>query len=301
MDKIPETMSGSSFTAIPIAVALLVLVPGRNSAQSSKNLTPKRVMEVHHEALTVDTHCDTPMNILKQGYDIGRHNSTGKVDLPRMKEGGLDVMFFAIFTGQKKRTTASYEEAYQLARRMTDSTRAAVSRYPEMAEIALTSADAARIEKQGKRAIYLGMENGFPLGKDIRRVEEFYNNGIRYITLCHSRHNDICDSSSDRLPSEHNGLSSFGREVVMEMNRLGMIIDVSHISDKSFYDVISLSLAPVIASHSSARALARHNRNMSDPMIRALARNGGVIQICLLDEYVKDPDPANPAPHWNRR
>lgn len=251
-------------------------------------------MEVHHEALTVDTHCDTPMNILKQGYDIGRHNSTGKVDLPRMKEGGLDVMFFAIFTGQKKRTTASYEEAYQLARRMTDSTRAAVSRYPEMAEIALTSADAARIEKQGKRAIYLGMENGFPLGKDIRRVEEFYNNGIRYITLCHSRHNDICDSSSDRLPSEHNGLSSFGREVVMEMNRLGMIIDVSHISDKSFYDVISLSLAPVIASHSSARALARHNRNMSDPMIRALARNGGVIQICLLDEYVKDPDPANP-------
>ncbi|HNQ38369.1 MAG TPA: dipeptidase [Prolixibacteraceae bacterium] len=279
---------------------LLLAGPGNVVAQTSKNLTPQRVQRVHEEALTVDTHCDTPMNILEGGLDIGKRNSTGKVDLPRMKEGGLDVMFFAIFTGQEKRTPASYEEVHRLAHRMTDSTLAAVRRYPELAEIALGSADAARIEKQGKRAIYLGMENGFPLGKEIRRVEEFYNKGIRYITLCHSKHNDICDSSSDRLPPEHNGLSPFGREVVMEMNRLGMIIDVSHISDKSFYDVVAISLAPVIASHSSVRAIAHHDRNMSDDMIKALARHGGVIQICLLDEYVKDPDPANPRTRLER-
>lgn len=283
----------SLFTAI-IMVILLGSLTEAAVAQSNKNLTPQRVQKVHDEALTVDTHCDTPMNILERGLDIGERNSTGKVDLPRMKEGGLDVMFFAIFTSQEKRTPASYEEVYRLAHRMTDSTLAAVRRYPELAEVALAPADAARIEKQGKRAIYLGMENGFPLGKEIGRVEEFYNKGIRYITLCHSKHNDICDSSSDRLPPEHHGLSPFGREVVMEMNRRGMIIDVSHISDKSFYDVVGISLAPVIASHSSVRAIARHDRNMSDDMIRALARNGGVIQICLLDEYVKDPDPSNP-------
>lgn len=287
-------MRRSTLTAVLVAAAFLVSGQGNASAQSNKNLTPQRVQKVHDEALTVDTHCDTPMNILERGLDIGERNSTGKVDLPRMKEGGLDVMFFAIFTSQEKRTPASYEEVYRLAHRMTDSTLAAVSRYPELAEIALAPADAARIEIQGKRAIYLGMENGFPLGKEIGRVEEFYNKGIRYITLCHSKHNDICDSSSDRLPPEHQGLSPFGREVVMEMNRLGMIIDVSHISDKSFYDVVAISLAPVIASHSSVRAIAHHDRNMSDDMIKALARNGGVIQICLLDEYIKDPDPSNP-------
>ncbi|HPJ80074.1 MAG TPA: membrane dipeptidase, partial [Prolixibacteraceae bacterium] len=223
-------MRNTNLFASLIVSVLWLNGPGNTYAQTSKNLTPQRVQKVHDEVLTVDTHCDTPMNILERGLDIGVRNSTGKVDLPRMKEGGLDVMFFAIFTSQEKRTPAGYEEVYRLAHRMTDSTLAAVRRYPELAEVALAPADAARIEKQGKRAIYLGMENGFPLGKEIGRVEEFYNKGIRYITLCHSKHNDICDSSSDRLPPEHHGLSPFGREVVMAMNRLGMIIDVSHIS-----------------------------------------------------------------------
>jgi membrane dipeptidase len=134
------------------------------------------------------------------------------------------------------------------------------------------------------------MENGFPLAKDINRVEEFYNKGVRYITLCHSYHNDICDSSSDSKPAEHNGVSEFGKQVIAEMNRLGMMVDISHASDKSFFDAIELSKAPVIASHSSVRAIAHHNRNMTDEMIKKLAEKGGVIQICLLDEYIKDPD-----------
>ena len=252
----------------------------------------KRVKKIHERILTVDTHCDTPMNMLEDNFDIGIRNNPpqSRVDFPRMKEGGLDAMFFAAFTGQRERTTENTENAYKMANQMIDVTYEACNKYNEMAEVALNSADALRLEKQGKRAIYIGMENGFPIGTDISRVKEFYNRGVRYITLCHSLNNDICDSSSDRKGAEHNGLSEFGREVVKEMNKYGMMIDVSHISDKSFYDVIKLSKSPVIASHSSVRAIAHHNRNMTDDMIKALAAKGGVIQICLLDVYIKDPD-----------
>src|SRR5690606_18552285 len=173
---------------------------------------------------------------------------------------------------------------------MIDSTMAVCQKYSNLAEIATHSDDAERLKKQEKRAIYIGLENGFPLGTEITRVKEFYDKGVRYITLSHSRNNDICDSSTDAAGAEHNGLSRFGEEVVAEMNRLGIMVDVSHISDKAFYDVINFSKAPVIASHSSVRAIARHPRNMTDDMIKALAKNGGVIQICLLDDYVKDPD-----------
>jgi membrane dipeptidase len=207
-----------------------------------------------------------------------------------MKEGGLDAMFFAAFTSQKERTAENTENAYQMANQMIDATYNACSKYSEMAEVALTPEDAIRLEKQGKRAIFIGMENGFPIGTDIKRIKEFYARGVRYITLCHSLNNDICDSSSDKKGAEHDGLSKFGEEVVKEMNKYGMMVDVSHISDKSFYDVIKLSKAPVIASHSSVRAIAHHNRNMTDNMIKTLAKNGGVIQICLLDDYIKDPD-----------
>lgn len=260
------------------------------SGQPVQVPSPEKVRQVHERALTVDTHCDTPMNMVEDGYDIGKKNRQGKVDLPRMKEGGLDAMFFAAFTTQKARTEENYRESYVMANRLIDSTYAAVKRYPNLAEIALSEKDALRIEKSGKRAIYIGMENGFPLAEDITRVAEFYQKGVRYITLCHSSNNDICDSSSDRKGPEHNGLSSFGAQVVGEMNRLGMIIDVSHISDKSFWDVLKVSKAPVIASHSSVRSIAHHKRNLSDDMIKALAAKGGVIQICLLDEYIKDPD-----------
>ncbi len=136
----------------------------------------------------------------------------------------------------------------------------------------------------------MGMENGFPLNKDLQRVEEFYNRGIRYITLAHTKNNDICDSSTDENGAEHNGLSEYGVEVVKEMNRLGMLIDVSHISDQAFYDVIEQSEAPVFASHSSVRSLCNHPRNLDDEMIKTLANNGGVIQICIYGSYIQDDD-----------
>lgn len=252
----------------------------------------KKVMKIHDKAITVDTHCDTPMALLEDEFDVSVRNKPPKsrVDFPRMKEGGLDAMFFAAFTGQRERTSENTQAAYDMANRMIDKTYEVCEKNPDLAEVATEPGDVIRIASEGRRAIYIGMENGFPIGTELSRVEEFYKKGVRYITLCHSSNNDICDSSTDKKGAEHNGLSGFGKKVVKEMNRLGMMVDVSHISDKSFYDVVELSSAPVIASHSSVRSIAHHPRNMSDDMIKALAEKGGVIQICMLDDYIKDPD-----------
>jgi membrane dipeptidase len=166
-----------------------------------------------------------------------------------------------------------------------------VNKYSNLAELATSPSDAYLIQKSGKRAIYIGIENGYPVGTDIKNVEEFYKLGARYITLCHTKNNDICDSSTDKKGEEHGGLSDFGKKVVKEMNRLGMMVDVSHISDKSFYDVLKTSKTPIIASHSSARAVCNHPRNLDDEMLKALAKNGGVVQLCVLNSYIKEQDP----------
>jgi membrane dipeptidase len=262
------------------------------TSEKVMNKLEKKANRIHSQCLTVDTHCDTPMLMIKPGFNLREaHQSPySRVDLPRMKKGGLDAMFFGVFTGQKPRMEENYLKTYVLANRMLDSIHAMVEKNSDLATLALKADDLERISRTGKRAVYIGMENGFPLAKDISRVEEFYNKGVRYITLCHSFHNDICDSSSDPAPAEHNGLSDFGRQVVAEMNRLGMMVDVSHISDKAFFDVMEASKAPVIASHSSVRSVALHNRNMTDEMIKKLAEKGGVMQICLLDVYIKEPD-----------
>ena len=262
------------------------------TSEKDMNKLEKKAQRIHAKCLTIDTHCDTPMQMIKPGFNIRdeHHAPKSRVDLPRMKSGGVDAMFFAVYTGQKPRTEANYGSTYALANQMLDSIHSVVKHNSDLATLALKADDLERIEKTGRRAIYIGMENGFPIAKDLTRVEEFYKKGVRYITLCHSFHNDICDSSSDAAPAEHNGVSDFGKQVISEMNRLGMMIDVSHASDKSFFDAVELSKAPVIASHSSVRSVAKHDRNMSDEMIKKLAQKGGGIQICLLDVYIKEPD-----------
>ena len=177
------------------------------------------------------------------------------------------------------------EEALEITREIY----ATVEQYPEDLEVATRADDLARIAKQGKHAIYIGMENGYPLGNDPELLDSFYDHGIRYVTLVHTRNNDICDSSTDSL--EHGGLSPLGEEVVARMNDLGMLIDVSHASDDSFYDVLKKSRSPIIASHSCARALCDNPRNLSDEMLLQLKENGGVIQMCILSDYVKTPAP----------
>jgi membrane dipeptidase len=255
-----------------------------------------RARKIHDRVLTVDTHCDTASRLPGGTWDIGvRHEpgerASGKIDLPRMAEGGLDSEFFAVFVGQGERTEQGYARVKEWALKTLDAIRAMCAEYPSLVGLALTPDDAYRLEKEGRRAAFIGMENGYPVGKTLSNLEEYYKLGVRYVTLCHSRDNDICDSSTDRQDPEDRGLSDFGREVVAECNRMGMIIDVSHASDKSFYDVLKVSKAPIIASHSSCRALCASPRNLSDEMIRALAGNGGVIQICFLSSYVRTPKP----------
>jgi len=262
-----------------------------SGCSSSEEQLVKNAEKIHNDILTVDTHCDTPMNMVESGFDLGQRHDFGCVDFPRMKEGGLWAEFFAVFIGQGLRNDSAYNLVYKDALNVFDAIHKNIDKNSSVAEIAYTPDDAYRIKKEGKIAAFIGLENGYPVGKDITRLKQFSDLGARYITLCHSLNNDICDSSTDPKGPEHNGLSEFGIEVVKEMNRLGMMVDVSHISDKSFYDVIKISKVPVIASHSSCRSLCSSPRNLTDDMLLALKNNGGVIQICILSDYIKTPEP----------
>lgn len=252
--------------------------------------------DIHDRVLTVDTHADTPSRLLREDWDIGeRHDpeerGSGCIDLPRMKEGGLDAEFFVVFVGQGECNPEGYARAKERADRLLDALYQMEKDYNELVEIATSPDEAYLLEKEGKIAAFIGMENGYPIGLDLSLVEYFYDRGVRYITLCHSGDNDICDSSFEGENPEDNGLTEFGKEVVAECNRLGIMVDVSHVSDKSFFDVLEVTEAPVIASHSSVRAICDHPRNLTDEMLEALAENGGVIQICLVSSFVKEEEP----------
>ena len=262
----------------------------------AQSLTPKQKKEaarIHAKALTIDTHADVPINMMKEGFDVAEEHDYevdgSQIDFPRMKKGGMDAMFFAVYLGQGMRTPEATAEAKQKALAIFDKIHEAVKANPDVAGIATTPEDAYRLEKQGKRAVFFGMENGWPVGNDLANLKLYYDLGLRYITLSHSANNDICDSSTDPDGPEFNGLSPFGEEVVNEMNRLGVMVDISHVSDSSFYDVMRLTKAPAIASHSSCRALCDHPRNMTDDMIKALAKNGGVIQINFVPDFIRKP------------
>lgn len=258
---------------------------------------PKKVHKLHQRILTLDTHADAPINMMKPGFDAGKAHDVKtdgtQIDFPRMKTGGMDAMFFAVYLAQGPRTPEGHAKAKADALAIFDRIHSALKQYPELAELATTPADAYRLQKAGKRAVFIGMENGYPVGQDLSLLKTYYDLGCRYITLSHFANNVICDSATDPDGPLHNGLSAFGNDVVREMNRLGMLIDVSHISDKSFYDVLALSKAPVIASHSNVRALCDFPRNMTDDMIKALAAKGGVIQMNFVSDYLRKPSEAH--------
>ena len=251
----------------------------------------KRAAKIHAAILTVDTHCDTPMEFSDPEFDMGVRSTEGCVDFPKMVEGGLHAEFFAVFTAQGPRNDSAYNSVHQKALEVLNAIHENVEKNSTMAEIATTTDDAYRLKKTGKIAAFIGMENGYPIGNDITRIKQYYDLGTRYITLSHTKNNDICDSSTDPDGIENDGLSPFGTKVVKEMNRLGIMVDISHVSDKSFYDVLKISNVPVLASHSSCRALCGTPRNLSDDMLVALKENGGVIQICILGNYLKTQEP----------
>ncbi len=274
-----------SLLTTSLCLAFVQLPPGKKTAR------------LHQRILTLDTHADAPIMLQKEGFDIGVAHDTkrdnSQIDFPRMKQGGMDAMFFAVYLAQGPRTPAGHAEAKRNALNQFKLINDALTKYPDMAELATTPADAYRLEKAGKRAIFIGMENGYPIGEDLSLVKTYYDLGCRYVTLSHFANNAICDSSTDPDGPIHNGLSAFGKQVVAEMNRLGIMIDVSHTSDKTFYDVLTLTKAPVIASHSNCRALCDFPRNMTDDMIRAIAKNGGVVQVNFVSDYLRKPSEAH--------
>ena len=261
----------------------------------SENELIKKALEIHDRVLTLDTHADTPLRMIQPGFDLSeRHDpsDTGsKLDYPRMIEGGLDAVFFAAFVAQDIRDNDGHSRAKNLCLQMIDSIIASTKRNSNIVGLALNPEDAYELEKEGKRAIYIGIENGYPVGNDLSNISLYYDKGVRYITLVHSSNNDLADSSTDSKGSEHNGLSDLGNEVVKEMNRLGIMVDVSHGSDSLFYDTIALSKAPIIASHSNARSVTNHKRNMTDDMLRLMAKNGGVVQLTMLSNYLREVPP----------
>ena len=273
-----------------ILAAVAMLFTGCSDAETKLAYKAARI---HAAAYTVDSHTDTPLRLNRMEFDFGVRNdpneTRSKIDLPRMKEGGMDGIWFAVFIGQSERSPEGYEKAKTRALEITEAIYETVELYSEDLEVATKADDLARIAKKGKHAIYLGMENGYPIGDDPELLDTYYEKGIRYVTLVHTANNDICDSSNDTL--EHGGLSALGGEVVERMNDLGMLIDVSHASDQSYYDVIDKSRTPIIASHSCSRAMCDNSRNLSDEMLLKLKENGGVIQMCILSSYVLKPLP----------
>lgn len=272
---------------------IILLTCGIFSVLRGQTLSEQRIREIHEQLVTIDSHTDTPLRMSREGFDISqRHDPRkdySKIDFPRMKEGGLDGAFFAVFVSQGPRTEKGYEKVRGRSLELFDTIDAALRRNPDLAAHAVTPEDIRRLEKEGRRAILIGVENGYAIGKDMSLISTYYLRGARYITLCHTKNNDICDSSNDT--TEHGGLSEFGKNVVKEMNHVGMMIDISHISDAAVEDVLEITKAPVIASHSCARAVCDNPRNLTDLLLRKIARNGGVVQMCILSDYVRTPLP----------
>jgi len=268
----------------------------------------RRARYLHQEIISLDSHCDTPMHFA-EGYNIGEKKRVrvlvqpgmpkrvdtvmpvGLVDLVKMQEGHLDAICMAAYIPQRGRDDASLKRATQKALQTLRKIHEQVAMNSTKAGIATNRDEILLLKKERKRAILPCIENGYAVGKDLKNLAAFKELGVVYITLCHNGDNDICDSASGN--AEHNGLSHFGREVMREMNRLGILVDISHASDKTFYDALEASKVPIIASHSSARALCRHRRNLSDEQMKALAAKGGVVQICLYNLFLSSKGDAD--------
>nr|WP_321235345.1 dipeptidase [uncultured Psychroserpens sp.] len=247
----------------------------------------ERAKAIHDRVITLDTHCDINVKNFTDTINYTQ-NLESQVNLPKMKAGGLDVAWFIVYTGQDTLSDEGYKKAYDNAMSKFNAIHKLVEDIaPDQIELALNSDDVRRISKSGKKVAMIGIENGYPVGTDITNVEKFYNLGARYMSLSHNGHSQLCDSNTGEEDNVwlHDGLSDLGKEVVEEMNRLGMMIDVSHPSKESMKQMIALSKAPIIASHSSARALCGHSRNLDDEQLQWMKTNGGVIQTVAFQAY----------------
>jgi membrane dipeptidase len=245
------------------------------SAQTGQaDAVSPRVKQLHDRAIVLDTHADTTQRmVFDPRFNIAERHGDGNVDIPRMRDGGMDALFFSIWVPSDVTGPIAVKRALD----QIDAVREAVRLHPGDLALATTAAEVRNAVKAGKIAALMGMEGGHMIDDDMRLLRIYAALGVRYMTLTHFKNNNWADSSTDK--PAHNGLTDLGKDVVREMNRLGMMIDISHVADKTFDDVLALTTAPVIASHSSSRVIARHPRNMTDEMLRALAKNGGVVMI----------------------
>jgi membrane dipeptidase len=252
---------------------------------------------VHERLLTLDTHLDTPLSLAKPGWDImQRHDfrdDRTQVDYPRLIEGGLDGGFFAIFTRQGARMPQAHLAARDLGLKIAVSIREMVASHSDHFALALTADDAARIVGEGKRVVYISMENGYPIGQDVTLVQAFYELGMRMLGPVHSTNNALADSSTDPNGPQWGGLSPIGKQVIEECNRLGIVIDASHASDQAFDQMLALSRTPIMLSHTSSKAIYDHPRNIDDERLRKLAAAGGVLQMNMYGGYLAEL-PATP-------
>ena len=242
---------------------------------------------LHEHLFTLDTHIDTPTaSLMRPGWDFAEPHDFAadgtQCDLPRMRAGGIDALVFAVYTTQAVRTPAGFAAAHDRAVKVFERTNEVIRRNAASCGLALTAADGPRLKAAGRRALYLSIENSYSLGLDAGNVAKFHGHGMRMLGLTHMLNNDLADSSTDPRGPEWGGLGPFGREVVAECNRLGVVLDASHASDAALRDLLALSKAPVILSHSGCRAVCDHPRNIGDDLLRALAQQGGVIQINAL-------------------
>jgi membrane dipeptidase len=233
----------------------------------------EKARKLHFSSIVVDTHDDTTQRFLDGKFDLGARDARGSIDIPRMKEGGLGAIFFSIWMPSK----VTGPEAVKRAIDQIDAVREQIRKHPDDLVLATTAGEIREAHKQGKVAALMGVEGGHMIASDLGVLRTYAALGVRYMTLTHSENDEWADSSTDK--PAHNGLTDFGKNVVREMNRLGMMVDISHVSDKTFADVLEISRAPMIASHSSCRAICNHPRNMTDEMMKALAAKGGVVQI----------------------
>ena len=255
----------------------------------SEARTFAQAKHIHDTSIILDSHCDTPMFFTENSKEnitmFGTRSDKVLVNLPKMTEGRLDASIMVAYLPQGERNEEAYKAATAKANRLLTQIDEIVQANSDRVGFAESSSDILRLKAQGKKAILRGIENGYAIGKDIGQLEQFKHRGIVYMTLCHNGDNDICDSA--RGNEEHGGLSDFGREVVQQMNRLGILVDLSHASEKSFYDALELSKVPIVCSHSSARALCDHPRNLTDDQMRALAKADGVAQTTVYQGFLR--------------
>jgi membrane dipeptidase len=272
------------------AVALAIFAFGERGVTSDE--ITERATKLHFHSIVLDTHDDTTQRLMDGDFDLGPRNATGSIDIPRMKQGGLGAIFFSIWIPSK----ITGPEAVKHALDQIAAVRDQVRKHSKDLVLATTAAEIRDANQHDKIAVLMGVEGGHMINSDLGVLRKFASLGVRYMTLTHSGNCEWADSSTAK--SEHNGLSHFGKDVVREMNRLGMMVDISHVSDKTFQDVLDVSKAPVIASHSSCRAICDHPRNMTDDMMRGLAAKHGVVQINyhegFLSQEFRDAERADP-------